>query len=152
MAASQWPAVVAALLTQLSADGTLAGKVYDGIPVTAESIADGVFIGVVLDEDTGDAGSIEQDWHEMGGIPPKDETGWIRCTVVSQRGDTDLSVPRTAAFALLAAVESVCRNDYDLGLSDLLWAHVRAGNIRQGQTPRGTFCEIEFRVYYSALI
>lgn len=152
MASSQWPAVVAALLTQLDANVTLAGKVYDGIPVTAESIADGVFIGVVLDEDTGDAGSIEQNWHELGGLPPKDETGWVRCTVVSQRGDTDLSAPRTAAFALLAAVESVCRTNYSLSLPDLLWAQVRAGNIRQGQTPRGTFCEIEFRVYYSALI
>lgn len=152
MPASRWPHVVDALLTALDADPALSGKVYDSVPVTAEHITDGVFIGVVLDDDNGDAGKVTQDWHELGGLPPRDETGAIRCTVMAQRGDTDLATARTSAFDHFAAVESVCRTDYDLAVADVQWLHVTAGRIRQGQTPRGSYCEIEFTVTYQALI
>lgn len=152
MATSRWAAVTDAVLAALQADASLSGKVYDGIPVTADDIRDGVFIGVVLDETTGDAGRWEQTWHELGGTPPRDERGIIRCTVVSQRGDTDLSVARAAAFAHLGHVENVCRADFDLDVANLQWLEVQSGSVRQGQTPRGCYCEIEFRVAYTAII
>ena len=144
--------MVDALVATLATVPQLAGKVYDGIPVTAEQIADGVFVGVVLDDDNGDAGKWAMDWHELGGTPPMDETGAVRCTVMAQRGDTDLATARASAFTHLGAVEAVCRGDYDLGVTDLLWLHVHSGRVRQGQTPRGSYCEIEFTVDYKALI
>ncbi len=152
MSSSRWPAIVAALLAALAADSNLTGKVYDGIPVTADDIRDGVFIGVVLDEDNGDAGTFEQDWHELGGLPPRDESGSVRCTVVCQRGDTDLASARGSAFTHLGWVESVVRNNLDLDVADITWVQVKAGSVRQGQTPRGSFCEIEFSVSYTAVI
>lgn len=152
MSSSRWPHIVDALLAALGADPQLVGKVFDGIPVTAEHITDGVFIGVVLDDDNGDAGRWNQTWHEMGGTPPRDESGSIRCTVMSQRGDTDLATARTSAFTHLGYVEAVCRADYDLAVTDVMWLHLTGGRVRQGLTPRGSYCEVEFTVDYQALI
>lgn len=152
MAASRWPVVAAALVAALDTTGDLAGIVFDGIPVTADQLPDAVFVGVVLDEDTGDAGSLTHAWHELGEGAPVDENGSIRCTAVSQRGDTDLAAARDAAFTLLAVCEDTVRDDPTLGIGELLDALVDTGRIRQGQTPQGCFCEVEWTLRYRALI
>lgn len=152
MSVSRWPLVVDALIDTLAAVPNLAGKVYDGIPVTAEHIPDGVFIGVVLDEDASDAGKWDQRWHEMGGLAPRDESGSIQCSVLSQSGDGDIAAVRTSAFTHLGYVEAACRGDYDLDVPDVQWLHLTGAKVRQGLTPRGAYCEVVFTITYQALI
>ena len=141
-----------ALLAALDADPALAGLVFDGQPVTGSYIDAGVFVGVVLDEaTTGDAGTIAQQIHELGGVPPRDEDGMVRCQVAVQRGDTDLSAARTRCFDLLGAAEAVIRTS-DLGVDGLLWIGSTTAAPRQGQTEAGARCEVEWRITYRALI
>lgn len=144
--------MVTALVTELQAEPTLTAVVFDGPPVTSDPLPDVVCIGLDLDNDAGNAGRIEQEWHEMGGTPPRDESGWIRCTAVAQRGDVDVPGCRSAAFGLLETIETVIRGNYDLDVGQLLYAQVRDADVRQGVSKDGAYCEIAFRVYYRALI
>lgn len=151
MAASRWPAVVDALIAVLSADASLTGLVYDGVPVTSDDIRSGVFIGVLL-EDPGNSGQITQDYHELGSGAKRDEEGVVRCTVLSQSGDIGIAAHRTTAFTLLGHVERVVRGNYSLGLADVLYSEVRIGHARQAHTPRGSYVEVEFQITYKALL
>ena len=151
MAASQWPAVVDALISVLGADASLTGLVYDGVPVTADDIRSGVFVGVLL-EDPGNSGQVTQEYHELGSGAKRDEEGVIRCTVLSQSGDTGIAAHRAAAYALLGHVERVVRGNYSLGLDDVLYTEVRIGHTRQANTPRGSYVEVEFQITYKALL
>lgn len=153
MIPTRWPVVVDALLEHLEEHPELTGRVFDGQPVTGDYIAAGVFVGVVLDEGTtGDAGTISQTVHELGGQPPRDEDGMVRCQVAVQRGDTDLHAARAMCFALLGAAESVIRTHPDLDVDGLLWIGSTTAAPRQGQTEAGARCEVEWRVTYRALI
>lgn len=152
MIPTRWPVVVDALLTHLQEHPDLTGHVFDGEPVTRDYIDAGVFVGVVLDEATGDAGTIAQQVHEMGGVPPRDEEGMVRCMVATARGDTDMHAARTRCFQMLGAAESVIRTHPDLAVDGLLWIGSTTAAPRQYQSENGARCEVEWRVTYRALI
>ena len=170
MLTTVWPQVVDALLTQLRATSgyRAPGDSKDGILVL-----DSVEIGLLNDPapthvvigSPGDPefptspGSSDQTYGPMATTRPKDETGVIECMAVAQSGEAILSSTTTVgtvktvrdqAYAIVAAVEMICRSDPKLGgVPGLQWAFVSS------QTPnqllgKGITCQIPFRITYFA--
>lgn len=148
-----WPSVVDAAISSFRA--TLAAvAVYDTIPVTSDPLGLALVVGASLDDDTGAAGTITSDQHDLGPWPgeSRDETGTIRCTVIAQDGGADVAAQRAKAFEVLGAVSDLCRLDPSLGVDQVQWVEVRSVTPSQGLSPQGSFCELSFSLAYKALI
>lgn len=150
MVASRWDAVVDAVISTL--DSALSCDVYDCMPVTNDDIRSCVVVGAFTNDDRGLGGTITQGYHDVGPTATRDETGTIRATVLSQSGDDDVSVVRADAFSILGSVESALRANYSLGLSNILRVEVDYGDVTQGYSEHGVFCEIQLTISYTALI
>ena len=95
----RWPDVYAALLAGLPTLPAFAGvSVFDGEPVSNDAPVAWVTVGFVTDEG---AGTFQQvpDTSGFGTV----EVGDIRCHIAANAGDTDMTITRGQAFALLAA-------------------------------------------------
>lgn len=150
MAITRWDAVVDAVIAAVDAATTAA--VFDAVPVTDEYLPQVVIVGARADDERGLAGTLRQTYHDLGASAKRDETGTIYCSAISQTGDDDIATVRAAAIALVGVVESTLRADFDLGLADVLRIEVALGDVFQGRTAQGVFCEVEFTVEYTALI
>lgn len=111
MTAPRWPDVYAAIVAKLPTLPAFAGvPVYDGQPITQDTPTAWVSVGYYTDDG---AGTFAQVRH------PSDfgttETGDIKSHLVAVDGDTDLTVTRTRAFALLAAWQTWLEGDQTLG-------------------------------------
>lgn len=108
-----WPQVAAQLVTLLPTLPAFSGvPVYDGAPLAGDETPSYVAVGWVLDEDGGGSCSFVQ----SGDGFHLDETGEVRCEVFAGNGDGDLSAARTAAFALIDAVQAAIGLDRTLGV------------------------------------
>ncbi len=150
MAPARWPFIVDAILARLRAD--LGVDVFDAAPVTGEPLTDFVVIGAILEADDGRSGNFTQRDHDLGAANTRDEDGRITCFLVSQSGDDDVSARRSAAFATLADIEDALRARITFNVDNTLWVELAAGDVLQGLTPEGAFCQINFDLTYSALI
>ena len=111
--ATQWPRVVARLLTLLpTLPGWSAVAVYDGLPITLDTPTDYITVGYVANPNqVAGAYSTVQDpngfqWAETGTVESQ-----LNCTT----GDADLPGMRARAFALADALDASVRADRTLG-------------------------------------
>jgi hypothetical protein len=154
MATSRVPAAVDALLTILRASAALSEvTVVDGPPTTNLSDLDHVFVGYQPGAEA--AVALTQDFNAAG-ARTRDEEFDISCYAESRSGDTDMQTRRSRCFALVAAVEEALRATDAAPTAPtlngtVLWAHVTAGNLLQGQSA-GAQAGVNFTVSCRARI
>lgn len=167
---SGWAAAAAGLVAGCT--NFVDGDVFDGPPVTADDLRAALMIGWSPGSgDTVDAGQITTLAHDAGLPGAREESGDIRCVIICQSGDDDISLVRAQAFAMLDQVTRLCQrmpqagNDSGvaqaagrfLGVwtggtsSQLLNVAVTSAQISQGRSPSGVYCEITFTVSFEAL-
>lgn len=145
MTTSRIPAVVDALVSTFTTALTGSATVYDGQWVTAPSGTESYLtVGWTPDAD-GPTG--EQEWVGLGNRA-RDERIDVPCYVDAYTGDTDTAARRTAAFALLGAVEDVIRADPTIGgaVPQPGWSQIGSYSVRQEQTESGLEVGITFHV------
>jgi len=151
MATSVVPALIDALLQQASA--VLSGdliRVYDGMMVTSDP-GDYLMVGVDDPDAEGfaSAADAEQEWRGLG-AQKKNQSGGIWCVAESRNGQGDPKTARDGAYAIVAAVEDLCRDDPTLG-GALATGWVSAGGDERLSQSRvgGAAARVAFRVNFS---
>ena len=109
--ATQWPRVVARLLTLLpTLPGWSAVAVYDGLPITLDTPTDYITVGYVANQVAGAYTTVQDpngfQWAETGTVEAQ-----LNCTT----GDSDLPGMRARVFALADALDASIRADRTLG-------------------------------------
>jgi hypothetical protein len=143
---SAWPAVVARLVAYLpTLPGWSGVTVYDG-PVTSQDYpADFVTVGYVRGEDFG--GSFEQ----VRGIGEMtEESGTVRCELVSQTGDTDIAAVRARVFALFDAWQDYVYADPRLGVLGVSSTSSLAADVQPVQNTSGAAQRLTVTLSYLA--
>jgi hypothetical protein len=139
------------MLTALRASSALSGVgIYDGLQVTMEFTTDGIAVGHdgSTDDDDVSVGSVSQDYAPLGAVA-KYEDGTVNCFLWSLDGGTDVTVRRTRAFALLAAIEVAVKADPTLSGACML-ANVASADISLRQTTQGVAILMPFTLTYRA--
>ena len=155
MATSRYSAVVDAILTALRADSTLSSipaQIVDGPMLTQEYGTTVIYIGWEGDPENDSAGTISQNYHDMGPSATRDETISIFCVVQVFRGDDDMSTARSDAGTALGAIESVLRTTPALGLANVLRCEMSDSAVRQVRSDLGIAVEHAFTITVTSLI
>lgn len=155
------PDVVTALVTRAAglqgAGGVLEFvTVTDGQGVTKDP---GAYLMVGVDDpdlytDTNSAESA-QDWaNATGGT--RTEVGEVTCVALAWNGDGDQAKARDDAFAIVAAIQNLCRpsgRPGDLGVATVLWTSC-PGSVRllQLSDETGALAQIVFTVQFRARV
>lgn len=152
MSTSAIPAVIDALFT--AATTALSNiKVYDGYGVS-EDPGDFLMVGVEDPDYDAAANSANsrQSWATIG-AGSRDEEGEITCAALSWNGNADQKAARTGAFAIVAAVENLCRANPALGVSTVLWTGVGTDTeLLQQQGEGGASAIVIFKIAFRARI
>ena len=116
---------------------------------------------VVIGSD-GERGGVQRpfrftsDWHDLD--MTTDETGTVQCAVVVWGGEakpTTFASQRATAVEILQNVDEALRASVSaasLGVAQLLWSKVDAGEMVQGVTDYGTETRLTFTYGYRALL
>lgn len=155
MATSAVPGAITALLEILRAASALSGvQVLDGPPVGDQSAQDYVAVG--YQEGAEEAVQMAQDFNAAG-ARTRDEAFDILCWIDTWTGDSDMSVRRARAYALLAVIEDVLRASGANPTAPTLngavqWAHLTSASLRQANTDQGVRVAVAFSVSCRARI
>lgn len=156
MSTSRIHAAIVALTAACVADATLVGRgtyVSDGAPVSADAASEVLVIGGSPVETDTLAGEGTQSWRSDGGTSAaRDGEESILCYVAAATGDVDVATTRAAAFAVLAAVESLLRANYTLGLAGVLSVEVTRVSYQLEQYADGTRVVVPFTVTVRSVI
>lgn len=153
MATTALPALIDALVA--AAKTALPNVlVYDGFGVDAEPGKKYLMVGVddVDAKGASWAATSEQEWANANNTS-RDEEGVVVCAALAWNGDSDPKAARDAAFAVVAAVENLCRTNPSLGVATLLWTS--AGHrlqLTQDQGEAGAVAVVVFHIRYRARI
>lgn len=129
-------------------------NVYDGFGATDDP-GDFLMVGVSdPDIEGADSGAdAQQDWATVGLQGARSEQGEITCAALSWNGDGNAKAARDSAYATVAAVETFCRNDPDLGIPTLLWnSALTSHQLTQNQDEGGALAMVIFRIAFQARI
>jgi hypothetical protein len=126
--------------------------VFDGAPTPGFNPYEAVYIGWSGGEDDDTAGTITQEYHDIGVAAKRDETLSIDYVVQTVRGDDDMSTARTRAVEILGIVESTLRATPALGLDGVLFVEVSAGSVRQVRSADGIGVEITGSITVTGII
>ncbi|ARF75683.1 hypothetical protein B7C62_28075 [Kitasatospora albolonga] len=154
MATSAVPAAIDALLAILRAAPALGGvRVIDGPPGVNFTEKDRIYIG--WSPASEQAVEIQQRFASAG-ARLRDEDAAITCYIETRRGDKDMSLRRSRAFEMLAAVETALRATGAAPAAptlngSVLWAELTAGSLVQVQD-NGAMSGLVFTVAYRARI
>jgi hypothetical protein len=165
-ATSLWPAVLAALRTQLAArpgyrlpsDTAASGSVTVLVGSEPNAVTDpGDWIALGVSEDEGStAGAWSQTWRTAGpGHRGRDEVGEIEVLISVLDGSPDRIVTMQRAFTALAGLELVIAGAPDLGLapsvaSTLVLNPPSGGSVAWGDGERGSRCLLRATITYRA--
>lgn len=144
--ATQWPVVHARLVDLLSNLGSpwSGVSVFDGPPVTARVPDAFCTVGFVSDEEAGGAFT-----HDRAGNGFQlEETGHVRCELVTQSGPTNLATVRARAFELIDALEAEIRRDQTLGVLPQGSTTNLAVDVLPVQTTNGAMQRLTFSLNY----
>ena len=145
--ATQWPLVVARLLTLLpTLPGWAAVSVLDGPLISADVPTDYVTVGYV---DNDQAGSYTQTQDPNGF--QYIETGTVRSQLNCTTGDTDLMGMRTRVFALMDAIEAAVRADRRLGVLSAAGTSELDVDVLSLQNSAGTAQQLTFTLHYQTV-
>jgi hypothetical protein len=157
VATSKLPAILDYLTATFTAASTLGAAtppvaVYDG-PVITQA-PDQLILWVGMDDPDSDEAPTsafsEQTWAGLG-AQAKDEQFTVNCVAEAWGGETDIAAIRTAAFAIVAAVENLVRGDVMLG-GRVQFQGVTGLSLRQDQTTRGAVARVTFQITGQARI
>lgn len=154
MATSVVPDLIDALVTNARAALPDTTRVFDGVGVTADPGYDYLMIGVDDVDAHGQtfAADTQQSWANAN-YTSRDEQGDIVCAAVSWNGDADAKAARDAAYATVAAVETMLRTTPDQGVANLLWTSFGSRTqLSQDQQNQGCLAIVIFRVHFRARI
>lgn len=153
MSISRFAAVTDAILATLRAETGLGNvEVMDGPPTQGQTSDSFLWVGWNGDPDDASAGSIRQNYHDLGPTATRDEVVEVYCTIQVGRGDDEMAQARSDAIACLGVVESALRANVSLGLADLLRVEMSDSSVRQIRDQLGIAVEIDFTVTATALI
>lgn len=151
---SALPGVIDALVT-LSRTALPSLQVYDGIGISDDP-GDFLMVGVEDPDIEGAAFSadVQQERLAMSTAAPRREAGTVTCCALSWNGDGDQKAARDAAFATVAAVETILRSTSPtLGVSTVLKTELGDRiTVSQAQGDTGASCMAIFSVAYLAHI
>lgn len=124
MATSALPLVIDALVALCEDLMPADVDVFDGPGVSDSAAQAAIFIGTdsLEQSDEVTAGSASQAWAQIGQGGDRDQEGVVNCVAQAWSGDTTQKSARDAAYALTQLVEAAVRDDYTLGVPQLLWA------------------------------
>lgn len=147
-----WPSVVTALLAKITATVPSTVPVFDGLPVTYESLTSYVIVAGDTSGE-GQAGTWDGVITTIGMPYRVQENGSVVCSVVSQTGDPTAATTRSAATALLESINDAVDAEPDLGLgaSTIVSGRVSGGTVLTGQTSQGSSTEIQFTYAYEGV-
>lgn len=153
MATTVLPALIDALVTNATA-ALPDVLVYDGFGVDAEPGNQYLMVGVEDVDSKGSswAATAEQEWANAN-YTARDEDGVVICAALAWNGDSDAKAARDDAFAVVAAVENMCRTTPSQGVANLLWTS--AGHrlqLTQDQAESGAIAIVVFQIRYRARI
>jgi hypothetical protein len=145
------PALAGALVERWSALPLVVELKVDvrrGLPVDGIGARDMVLVEFDGDPDSRENSSYVHDWLDMA-CTRRREQGEIRCTAVSQTGDTDIGRMSERAGRLAAA----CQDDLtaDITAGGIVWTcSITQGAAQQVKNDRGVAVIIPFVVAYAA--
>ncbi len=145
---SRFGAVVDALVTAI--DATSVQHVFDGPPLTSESLTEYVIVGGTNDADD-DAGEFAQTWAGLG-AKAKDETGEVTCAVLVQTGDDGVKAARDRALVIFGEIETAVRADPTLAVLVSGWLNLSAGRVSQRRNANGLYARLVLTVSYKCRI
>jgi len=147
---SIWPDVVDALL-ELCTAALPDRAVIDGPGPEGDDAEHYLFIGMGDPRrDDSDAGKFDQVWN-MSTTAGRRESGTVNCIALSYDGSGDQMAARQGAFATIAAVQRILKNDTRLGGVDgLISTSFTGGLPDQVQSSRSAACAIRFSVDFEA--
>lgn len=120
---------------------------YDGPPTGTDDGRGYLCVGYGADDDHNAIDS-RLEWRKFGGdVPPRDEEADITCLLMSQAGETDMSVVRAQADGWMDLLVAALFSDLTLGgVVRMCWvASYRQMNM---QTKSGAALGIDFRVRF----
>ncbi|MEU6294824.1 hypothetical protein [Streptomyces erythrochromogenes] len=153
MATSRAPAAVDAFLALLqAADGLRPVRVIDGPPTTNLT---GDWLSVGWQPGGENAVSLRQEFAGAG-ARTRDEDFTIHCYAESRAGGTDVGARRRRVFEIVGEVETILRASNDRPEAPtlngtVLWAHLTAGDLLQGQAD-GALAGLDFTISCRARI
>lgn len=150
MAITAFPLLIDAIVAALRAAPSLStATIYDGIEIDSSDPTNWISIGHDGSED-GEvvAANLRNEYKQLGAKSMFEE-GAVNCTLSSWTGDTNLSVCRTSAYALLSAVDTVIRTDPSFG-GVVLYSGLESHTPTYVQTSQGAAVQINFTIYYKA--
>ncbi len=150
MAITAFPLLIDAIVAALRAASSLStATIYDGIEIDSSDPTNWISIGHDGSED-GEvvAANLRNEYKQLGAKSMFEE-GAVNCTLSSWTGDTNLSVCRTSAYALLSAVDTVIRTDPSFG-GVVLYSGLESHTPTYVQTSQGAAVQINFTIYYKA--
>lgn len=152
MTASVWGDVASALIEVFG--GVSDVPVFDGLPVTHESLPGGVAVGIDPASDEGMAGESRQEWRDAGPAPEaaRKESGEVLCAAWAVSGDDDMAGVRSRAFGSLSLCMDEAHKITSLGLGPLTSVGLSRLMVIQRRTSAGVICEVQFKVSYEAII
>lgn len=143
MASSRAPATITALV---AAVGAVIEHTVDG-PMVSSDFTDAVFIGYDGNP-RGDMLAVEetQEWAGLGQRRRGQDFAVI-CAATALSGEKNPSDARGRAYALLAQVEQVLRDNPALGFSPPFRAEIESGDLFIDQLTNGIQARLVFRVH-----
>lgn len=158
MATTAIPTAMAWLIDTFRAASTIgmatpAVTVVDGPENYNEAATLLLWVGLEDPDEQAPAGAeAEQDWAGLGQLH-KDDMLRIPCVARAWSGAGDMRTVRTAAFAILGAVEDVVRSNASLGGMVLVTLPgVTNVRLRQGNRSTGLIADVSFEIVAKARI
>ena len=153
---SQVPALIDALITQcpnVMPDGVI---VQDGLG-TDGTPGDYLYVGVGAEFGTGSSvrsADTQQVKATLGSGRSRDETGTVVCAAYSWNGGGDQKTVRDAAYAIVAAVETLLRTSPNLGIAagGMFDAELGSQWLDQSSDANGVDALIVFEIKFRARI
>lgn len=150
---SKVPDVIDYLVTLFTDAATIGGTgvaVVDGPKVQATTIPLGLWVG--CDDITATLPAAASSTQELGGLKPRaTERLSINCTAYAWSGGDDVATLRTAAYGVVAAVETTIAGDPALGGTVASRPAVTGAQLRQGPQNRGMAAQVTFTIDATAL-
>jgi hypothetical protein len=158
MTTSRVPALIDYLVNAFTSAATLGAAtppvlVFDGPPTTADPAPLALYVGVddVFTDQAPISATSEQ--IRQGAAQHRQETTSIHCAAVAWAGTDDMRIVRTAAFAILAAVEDLIRTNTDkFGGNVSFQLPGVSGITLQQSNAEGTTVQVAFTITFISFI
>jgi hypothetical protein len=152
MTTTMLPAVHNALYALISAG---VGYVFDTVVDTEDALPLAVIVGANIDTTELSSGEFRTDWHDLGPMANRDDSGTVWVHIVAQSGDATFSDLRATVFAEVDRIAALLRADPSLGITTAVRApqiEPVTGKSNAGISELGAWFELELAIGYTAIV